>query len=68
MSSYKLKHHTKRKISEGKFYPLGATIVGDGVNFAIYSENATEVYLLLFDAPDADPTDIIRVENRDRNI
>lgn len=68
MSSYKLKHYTKKKISEGKFYPLGATIVGDGVNFAIYSENATEVYLLLFDAPDADPTDIIQVENRDRNV
>ena len=33
----------------GKPYPLGATWDGDGVNFAIFSENATAVELLLFD-------------------
>jgi glycogen operon protein len=30
-------------------YPLGATWVGDGVNFAIYSEHASGVELCLFD-------------------
>ena len=30
--------------------PLGATWDGEGVNFALYSENATEVELCVFDA------------------
>ena len=30
-------------------YPLGATWVGDGVNFALYSEHASRVELCLFD-------------------
>ena len=33
----------------GSPYPLGATWDGEGVNFAIYSEGATEVELCLFD-------------------
>jgi isoamylase len=33
----------------GSPYPLGATWNGRGVNFALYSENATEVELCLFD-------------------
>jgi len=35
----------------GKPYPLGATWDGEGVNFAIYSENADKVELCLFDEP-----------------
>ena len=38
----------------GKNYPRGATYDGDGVNFAIFSDNATAVYLCLFD--EKDPT------------
>ncbi|WP_028990462.1 glycogen debranching protein GlgX [Thermithiobacillus tepidarius DSM 3134] len=34
----------------GSSYPLGATWDGNGVNFAIYSENATKIELCLFDA------------------
>ncbi|MBB6097536.1 glycogen operon protein [Deinobacterium chartae] len=34
----------------GNPYPLGATWDGEGVNFALYSENATGVELCLFDA------------------
>ena len=34
-------------------YPLGATWLGNGVNFAIFSENATAVDLCLFDNVDA---------------
>jgi isoamylase len=37
-----------RRIFPGKPFPLGATWDGDGVNFAIFSENATAVELCLF--------------------
>ena len=37
------------KIWPGKPYPLGATWDGVGVNFAIFSENATRVELCLFE-------------------
>lgn len=40
------------KIHLGKPFPLGATWDGKGVNFAIFSENATAVTLCLFDAAD----------------
>ncbi|HYF70599.1 MAG TPA: glycogen debranching protein GlgX, partial [Ohtaekwangia sp.] len=40
-----------KKIIPGRPYPLGATLDKDGVNFAIYSENATAIELLLFDEP-----------------
>src|SRR5262250_2321576 len=33
-------------------YPLGATWDGEGVNFALFSENATGVELCLFDGPE----------------
>jgi isoamylase len=33
----------------GKSYPLGATWDGTGVNFAIFSDNASQVELCLFD-------------------
>jgi isoamylase len=36
----------------GHPYPLGATWDGRGVNFSLFSENATGVDLCLFDAPD----------------
>lgn len=36
----------------GHPYPLGATWDGEGVNFALFSENATGVELCLFDHPD----------------
>ncbi len=37
----------------GRPYPLGATWDGGGVNFALFSENATGVILCLFDSPDS---------------
>ena len=66
--SQQLRHLTRRRLSPGHFYPCGATLAGDGVNFAVFSEHAEEVWLLLFDDPDGDPTDVIRVENRTRHI
>jgi len=41
------------QIWPGKPYPLGATWDGFGVNFALFSENATAVELCLFDADDS---------------
>lgn len=35
-------------------YPLGATWDGEGVNFALFSENATAVELCLFEGPQGD--------------
>jgi glycogen operon protein len=39
----------RTRISEGLPYPLGATWDGLGVNFALFSANATKVELCLFD-------------------
>jgi isoamylase len=36
----------------GRPHPLGATVTPEGVNFALFSQNATAVELLLFDAHD----------------
>ncbi len=63
-----LTHSTNKKISEGAFYPLGATLAPGGVNFALYSQHAKEVYLLLFDSAGSPPSDIIKIENRSRHI
>ena len=46
----KIKHY-EGIIQPGKPYPLGATYNGEGVNFAIFSENATGVRLCLFNDP-----------------
>jgi glycogen operon protein len=50
----------------GEAYPLGATWDGDGVNFAIYSENATEVELCLFDNKD-DSHESVRIKLVERS-
>ncbi len=59
---------TTKTVTKGAPFPLGATLCGDGVNFAIYSKHATKVFLQLFDTPDAEPTDIICLPNRDKFI
>ena len=41
------------RVWPGSPYPLGATWDGKGVNFALFSEHATNVELCLFDAADA---------------
>src|SRR6476661_4189289 len=38
----------------GRSYPLGATWDGEGVNFALFSENATKVELCLFEGHDTE--------------
>jgi glycogen operon protein len=59
--AYELKHRTTKQVAKGRPYPLGATLTEDGVNFALYSKNATEVFLLLFDQPESEPADIIQL-------
>ena len=65
---YELTHNTYKGVSEGRYYPLGATLEEEGANFALYSAHASEVFLLLFDSPSGEPTDIIRLENRTKYI
>ncbi|SFG01966.1 glycogen debranching protein GlgX [Pontibacter chinhatensis] len=47
----------------GRPFPLGATWDGEGVNFALYSENATKVELCLFDK---DESEVARLEVPER--
>lgn len=49
------------RVWPGKSYPLGATWDGAGVNFALFSENATKVELCLFDSVD-DKQEAVRIE------
>lgn len=50
-------------------YPLGATWDGEGVNFALYAENATSVELCLFDEPkDAKEKDCVRLADRNNHV
>ncbi|MCU0491291.1 MAG: glycogen debranching protein GlgX [Chloroflexaceae bacterium] len=51
---------TTSTIWPGKPYPLGATYDGEGVNFAVFTENASAVELCLFDTADA-PRESARV-------
>ena len=53
----------------GHPYPLGATWDGEGVNFALFSENATGVELCLFDRHDQEKeTQAIRIEERTNQV
>jgi isoamylase len=54
---------TPQAVWRGKPYPLGATWDGVGVNFALFSQNATRVELCLFD-PDG-RREVERIELRD---
>ncbi len=49
------------KMRYGTPYPLGATWDGSGVNFAVFSENATKVEVCLFDSAD-DTSEQARLE------
>jgi glycogen operon protein len=63
-----LEHRTAKTVEPGNPFPLGATLTENGVNFAIYSKHAAEVFLLLFDSPEGDPTDIIRLGEKHKFI
>ena len=48
------------RLEAGSSYPLGATFDGSGVNFAVFSANATRIELCLFD--DAGNEQIARID------
>ena len=48
------------KVWLGTPYPLGATWLGEGVNFSVFSESATGVDLCLFESIDT-PEEQIRI-------
>ncbi|MFQ5911822.1 MAG: glycogen debranching protein GlgX [Nitrospinota bacterium] len=54
------------RVWPGQTNPLGATWDGEGVNFAIFSENATDVELCLFERPD-DALESARIPLRERD-
>ncbi len=56
------------KILPGSPYPQGATWDGTGVNFAVYSENATRIELCLFDKPNSAEQDVIDLEECTGNV
>ena len=49
----------------GKPHPLGASWDGEGVNFALFSQNATSAELCLFDNPESE-TESARIPLRER--
>ncbi len=50
-------------IVRGSASPLGASVVGDGVNFSVFSRHATRLDLLLFDrVEDAAPSRVVSLE------
>ncbi|HYE14550.1 MAG TPA: glycogen debranching protein GlgX [Pyrinomonadaceae bacterium] len=54
------------KIWPGQPYPLGATWDGAGVNFALFSENASAVELCLFDSEGAEAERVRLAEQTDQ--
>ncbi len=46
----------RQVLESGSPYPLGATFDGEGVNFAVFSANADQIELCLFDADDGHET------------
>ena len=51
------------KVSAGKSFPLGAQVQKNGVNFALFSKNATAVELLLFSERDLScPQEVIKLD------
>ena len=51
------------KTTMGHPLPLGSTVSAEGINFAVYSQNATAVFLDLFDSSDAtQPAERIKLD------
>jgi isoamylase len=49
----------------GRSFPLGATVIDDGVNFSVFSRQASRAELLLFDDPAAThPARVIQLDPR----
>ena len=56
-------------LKSGKPYPLGATITDDGVNFAVFSENAEPINLEIFRSIyDSEPAEIIELKEKTAHV
>ena len=55
MSSHDIDTVTVHAVESGAPAPLGATIQPGGVNFSVFSKDASHVELLLFDDPNGQP-------------
>jgi glycogen operon protein len=57
------------KVEEGSFAPQGVQVMPSGVNFALYSRNATAVELCLFDSQgQVEPSLVVPMRCRDRFV
>jgi isoamylase len=55
----------RRTSNSGRSYPLGATSLAEGVNFSVFSRNASALELLLFDGNDSSkPAQVIPIADR----
>ena len=53
------------QVLPGESFPLGATVYDHGVNFSVFSQNASAIELLLFNQAQADqPTYVIKLDPR----
>ncbi len=55
-------------VRPGQPHPLGATITEEGVNFAVFSANATKIELCLFDGPKQQKETRFELPERTNNI
>jgi isoamylase len=62
MSSHDIDTIPVHIVESGAPAPLGATIRPGGVNFSVFSKDASHVELLLFDDPDGPPTRVIPLD------
>jgi isoamylase len=49
-------------------YPLGASVHANGINFAVHSRHASEIFLVLFARPDGAATDVLRMPGRTGSV
>ena len=71
VSSYQVSNYEliMIEVKPGYPYPLGATITNEGVNFAIYSENAEQMNLKLFKSIyDSEPFEIIELKEKTAHV
>ena len=71
LNSYQVSNYelTMIEVKPGSPYPLGATLTEEGVNFAVYSENAEQIDLELFKSIyDSEPFEIIELKEKTAHV
>jgi isoamylase len=63
LSSRRMQIEVQHNMTRGQSFPLGATVVPGGVNFSVFSRNASSVELLFFDREDdAQPERVVSID------